>query len=179
MAARWSWGRTYRAVQWVFEASHQRLVSLLNSPKAKTVSRRPENVVTMRTAPSQPVDDSPRPKLTGTGRIVNAARCSVAGLHTAFRDEAAFRQEIVLGCLTLPFLVVLPTPAFYKLAVLCTYCGVLIAELLNTAVEKVSDRISMELHPLAKQAKDTSSAAVFISIVALAIAWSFALAART
>jgi len=131
----------------------------------------------MHTDVQPPVADLPHVKVKGIGRIVNATRCSFAGLRATFRHEAAFRQEIALGCLTLPLLMVLPTPAVYRLAVLGAYCGVLVTELLNTAVEKVTDRASPNLHPLAKQAKDMGSAAVLVSLVALAIAWGFALAA--
>ena len=55
---------------------------------------------------------------------------------------------------------------------------VLIVELLNSAVEAVVDRVSVELHPLAKRAKDIASAAVFLSLLMCAGLWLMVIAQR-
>ena len=52
---------------------------------------------------------------------------------------------------------------------------VLVVELLNSAVEAAVDRISSEPHPLAGQAKDMGSAAVFLSLVGCAATWGLVL----
>ena len=52
---------------------------------------------------------------------------------------------------------------------------VLIVELLNSAVEAVVDRIGPEVHALSKVAKDTASAAVFISLVNVVVVWTLIL----
>ncbi|MBT3378700.1 MAG: diacylglycerol kinase [Lentisphaerae bacterium] len=131
----------------------------------------------MDSSPTSPEANTARARRKGIGRVVNATRCSLAGLRATFRHEAAFRQEIALGCLTLPLLLFLAAPPVFKLAVLGAYCGVLTTELLNSAIEKVTDRASPGLHPLAKQAKDMASAAVLVSLVGWIIAWAFTLAA--
>lgn len=51
----------------------------------------------------------------------------------------------------------------------------MIAELLNSAVESVVDRIGSEFHELSGRAKDIGSAAVFMAMVLLAITWLFIL----
>ncbi|CUZ94662.1 Diacylglycerol kinase [Serratia marcescens] len=46
----------------------------------------------------------------------------------------------------------------WLLLIACSFL-LLVVELLNTAIETVVDRISLELHPLSKRAKDLGSAA--------------------
>jgi diacylglycerol kinase (ATP) len=48
---------------------------------------------------------------------------------------------------------------------------VLIVELLNSAIEAAVDRVSLELHPLIKRAKDMGSAAVMISLLNVVAVW--------
>jgi diacylglycerol kinase len=55
------------------------------------------------------------------------------------------------------------------------WLGLLVVEILNTAIEAVVDLASPERHPLAKQAKDLASAAVTIAIVANILAWATAI----
>ena len=55
---------------------------------------------------------------------------------------------------------------------------VLIVELLNSAIEAVVDRVSLENHYLAKRAKDIGSAAVFLALVNLVITWTLVLLER-
>ena len=47
----------------------------------------------------------------------------------------------------------------------------LVVELLDSAIEAVVDRISLDQHDLARRAKDLGSAAVFASLVSLAVVW--------
>jgi diacylglycerol kinase (ATP) len=112
---------------------------------------------------------------TGVQRIVHATGYSIAGLSAAWRHESAFRQECALAVLMLP-------AAWWvgrnwiEIALLAgSVMGVLIVELLNSAIETVVDRVSSELHPLSKRAKDIGSAAVMLSIVTCAALWCAAL----
>ena len=96
---------------------------------------------------------------------------SAQGFGHAFRNEAAFRQEIALT-------VVLTPSAFWlgrsplEIAILIGVCLiVLIVELLNTAVEVAIDRHGDEQHELSGAAKDLGSAAVFVSLVLVAVVW--------
>ena len=108
-------------------------------------------------------------------RIWNALNYSLSGLKAVFKEEAAFRQEVVLSCILIPAIFLLPMPAIFRLALVFANMLVLITELFNSAVEAVVDKASPEIHPLAKAAKDFGSAAVLLSLVNLAICWLFAL----
>jgi diacylglycerol kinase (ATP) len=114
---------------------------------------------------------SNKPSATGLRRIMNATRYSIKGLAAAWRGEAAFRQE------SIGFLALLPvafwlgeTPVQQALLISCLAI-VLIVELVNSAIEAAVDRIGDEHHPLAGQAKDMGSAAVFISLLAAGLVW--------
>ena len=104
-------------------------------------------------------------------RIWRAFFYSIEGLRAAWTGEAAFRQELALAVILLPIAVLLPaTPTQKALLIACTVL-VLIVELLNSAVEASVDRMSLELHPLAKRAKDIGSAAVLLALANLALVW--------
>ena len=107
----------------------------------------------------------------GARHIVFAARNSAEGLKTAFRDEQAFRQIVLLSCVLVP-LAFAAGRTWAETAVLAGVCGVsLVTELLNTAVENAIDRISLERHPLSKKAKDCGSAAQFVAQMLIACTW--------
>ena len=112
---------------------------------------------------------------TGLRRITGAVRYSLAGLASAWKHEQAFRQEV---CVIVPATVValmLPAPALEKLLLVATMVLVLVVELLNSAIEAVVDRVSLERHPLSKNAKDLGSAAVMLSLLLSAGAWAVVL----
>jgi diacylglycerol kinase (ATP) len=106
----------------------------------------------------------PKPGNTGIRRIVDAAFYSFAGLRSAWRTEAAFRQECVLALVLVPFGWWLGRNAVERALLIGCCLIVLIVELLNTAVEYVVDRIGTDHHELSGRAKDLGSAAVFVSL---------------
>ena len=116
-----------------------------------------------------------KPQKTGFGRIIDACIYSKQGLISAFKDEAAFRQEVALFLLLLPLLYLLPLSLPLKLLLLMANSMILIIELLNSAIEAVVDLTSPEHHILAKKAKDMGSAAVFIGLVLASSLWIFAI----
>ncbi len=119
--------------------------------------------------------ESPHKGKTGFKRLVNAFRYSCAGLREAYRNEDAFRQEILLALVLLPAAFWLePTMVGRALMIGCVFL-VIIVELLNSAVEATVDRISLDDHNLAKRAKDIGSAAVLVSLVNLAVVWMLVL----
>lgn len=112
---------------------------------------------------------------SGLRRIAGAMRYSLAGLCSAWKHEHAFRQEL---CVIVPAIVVallLPVTALEKLLLGATMVLVLVVELLNSAIEAVVDRVSLERHPLSKNAKDLGSAAVMLSVLLAAAAWAVVL----
>jgi diacylglycerol kinase (ATP) len=112
------------------------------------------------------------PKRSGVERIVRATGFSMAGLHAAWRNEAAFRQECVLAMVLVPAAFWLGRTAT-EVALLAGSCLlVLIVELLNSAVESTVDRVGTDHHRLSGRAKDLGSAAVFVSLLLTLLVWS-------
>ncbi|HHX35761.1 MAG TPA: diacylglycerol kinase [Gammaproteobacteria bacterium] len=118
---------------------------------------------------------SPFKGQSGVRRIVNAAGYSLAGLRAAFIGEAAFRQLLLLNAILIPisfFLSVSPVERALMVAV-CLLS--LIVELFNSAIEAAIDRISLERHPLSKNAKDMGSAAQMVGMTMIAAVWGIIL----
>jgi len=97
------------------------------------------------------------------------------GLRAAWQHEDAFRQEAVIALIAIPVALLLPASLPGKALMISSILLVLIVELLNSALETAVDHTSMELHPLAKRAKDIASAAVFLSIVNALMVWGLVL----
>lgn len=114
-----------------------------------------------------------KPGKTGLIRLIHASRYSWLGIKAAWRNESAFRQEIVLFAVLTPLALLLPVPGIEKILLIASLVAVIVIELLNSAIEAVVDRIGPELHPLSGQAKDMASAAVlFTCLTALSI-WAY------
>lgn len=96
----------------------------------------------------------------------------MAGLRTAWRNEAAFRQECVLAVVLIPVACWLGGNAVERALLIGTCLLVLIVELLNTAVEVVVDRVGTDHHELSGRAKDLGSAAVFVSLTLVVVTWA-------
>ena len=112
-----------------------------------------------------------KPGNTGLRRIVNAARFSAQGFGHAWKHEAAFRQELGITVVLIPFALWLGQTPAERLLLIASCVLVLIVELLNSAVEAVVDRFGDELHELSGRAKDMGSAAVFVSLVLVLATW--------
>ena len=113
-----------------------------------------------------------KPGNTGLRRIINATFFSMAGFRAAWRNEAAFRQELLLCVVLIPAAFWLGRTAVERSLLVGSCLVVLIVELLNTGIESVVDRFGEERHPLSGQAKDMGSAAVFTSLVLTLVIWS-------
>ncbi len=119
-----------------------------------------------------------KPGNTGLRRIVNATSFSFAGLRTAWRDEAAFRQELLLCVVLVPTAFWLGRTAVERALLIGSCFLVLVVEMLNTSIENVVDRFGGEQHRLSGQAKDLGSAAVFMSLVLTLVVWGLIAWAR-
>lgn len=116
-----------------------------------------------------------KPGRTGVSRIAAAARYSARGLAACWRNEAAFRQE-VLACLVLvPLGLWLGEGGLARALLLGSLLLVLVAEVINSALEAVVDRIGPEHHELSGRAKDLGSAAVFLALLNAALVWGLVL----
>ncbi len=115
---------------------------------------------------------NPHKMRTGLDRVLHAFGYSVQGLRAALRFESAFRQEAALALVMLPAAFWLGR-SWIEVALLAgSVLLVMIVELLNSAIEAVVDRISLDLHPLAKRAKDYGSAAVLLALLWCGGVWA-------
>lgn len=112
-----------------------------------------------------------KPSATGFRKLANSTRYSWLGFRSAWRYEEAFRHEVRLAVVMAPFAFVIGEDHTHSLLLLLSIGLVLLAEIINTAVESVVDRIGAEPHPLAGQAKDLGSSAVFLSLSIAGIVW--------
>lgn len=118
---------------------------------------------------------SPFKGKTGLQRVLNAVGYSWAGLGAAFKHEDAFRQEVWLALLLIPFALYLGETGLARALMIASVLGVLIVELLNSALEAAVDRISLEHHLLIKRAKDMGSAAVMLALINVVAVWALVL----
>ena len=107
---------------------------------------------------------------SGLKRIAAAFSYSIDGFKVAWQNEASFRQELLVVVLGTIAALSMKVSAFEKLMLVAVLVLVLIVELINSALEALVDRISLEAHPLSKNVKDLGSAAVSLAIgIALAV----------
>lgn len=110
-------------------------------------------------------------KNTGLKRIILAGGYSIKGIKSAFKNEAAFRQECLLAAILIPLACYLDVSQIERILLIAPLFLVIIIEIINSAIEAVVDRISSEHHELAGRAKDMGSAAVFICLILTAYIW--------
>lgn len=121
---------------------------------------------------SMPSDDTMnKPRRTGLSRIFWAAQYSALGLKAAWKNEAAFRQELSLMLLLVPAAFWLGQNTEQYILLIGSCMIVVIVELLNSAIESAVDRIGPERHILSGQAKDMGSAAVLFSLLLVLFSW--------
>jgi diacylglycerol kinase (ATP) len=100
------------------------------------------------------------------------------GLVFAIRSEQAVREEIGALLLSLPLAWVIGASTMRRLELVAAVAMVLVVELLNTAIEKLSDRLTMDHDPQIGRVKDMGSAAVGIMLLMSALFWLFAIVER-
>lgn len=108
---------------------------------------------------------------TGLKRILNATSYSIAGFKAAFQNEAAFRQIILINVLLIPISLCLEVSRVEHALLIMVCLLAIIVELINSAIEAVVDRISLERHELSKNAKDMGSAAQFVALAMIFFTW--------
>ena len=112
---------------------------------------------------------------TGVRRIVRAAGFSWKGFIAAFKNEAAFRQELALTLLIVPLAFWLTEDRLERALMVGVWLLVPLMEMINSAIEAVVDRIGDEYHPLAGAAKDIGSAAVVFAFMIAVVVWAILL----
>jgi diacylglycerol kinase (ATP) len=111
-------------------------------------------------------------------RLLRATINSWRGLLAATRSEEAFRLELIALVLAIPVAFLLAEQAWKRLALIAVVAFVLVVELLNTAIEKLADRVNLAIDPQIGRVKDMGSAAVGLALLIAAMAWLLALAER-
>ena len=114
----------------------------------------------------------------GPRQVWSAFRWSMKGLRAAWRHEASFRLEAMLAVVLIPLGLWLGEGGVEKLLLVLAPLLVLSAELLNSAIEAVVDKVSPDFNELAGRAKDMGSAAVFVLLVLVALSWGLILLPR-
>ncbi|MFV8818553.1 diacylglycerol kinase [Haliea sp. E17] len=112
-----------------------------------------------------------KPDRRGVARLVAATRYSWKGFKAAWMNEEAFRLEASLAIGFVPLAFLIGDSLAHQVALVIT-CGlVILAEVINTAIESIVDRIGTEYDPLSGQAKDLGSAGVFVSLSLFLVVW--------
>lgn len=112
------------------------------------------------------------PRTTGLRHLFAATSYSCQGLASAFKKEAAFRQDILLNIAGDACAFIFSLTCAERILVIALGLILLAVELLNTAVESVVDLVSPGWNPLAKRAKDLGSAAIFCTLTAYFVSWA-------
>ncbi|USP41280.1 diacylglycerol kinase [Acinetobacter sp. XS-4] len=118
---------------------------------------------------------SPYKGKTGLKRILNATGYSISGFKAAYKNEAAFRQIVLINLILIPVSLFLDVTRSEHVLLIIVCLFTMIVELFNSAIEAVVDRVSLEKHQLSKNAKDMGSAAQFVALSIIAITWLFIL----
>lgn len=96
---------------------------------------------------------------------------ALKGLRDIIAHETSFRLELILVLFLTPVLFFIPVELSYKLLMFIALMGMPIAEAMNSAIERVTDLVTLEYHEMAGRAKDAGSAVVFLSIVVFVVVW--------
>ena len=108
---------------------------------------------------------------TGLKRIINATGYSLAGFKAAYQHEAAFRQIVLINVILIPITFFLDVTRIEQAVMIAVCLLAMIVELFNSAIEAVVDRVSLDKHPLSKNAKDMGSAAQFVALSMIVVTW--------
>jgi len=96
----------------------------------------------------------------------------------AVRSEQAIREELVALLLSVPAAWLVGASIMRRVELVCAVALILAVELLNTAIEKLADRLTMDRDPQIGRVKDMGSAAVGVAMLMGMVFWLFALAER-
>ena len=121
------------------------------------------------------IEESPFKGKTGIPRLINAFGYSVDGFKAAFKNEDAFRQELFVAAVLVPLGLYLGKTGVEKALLVSVVLLVLIVELFNSAIEAAVDHTSIDVHPLAKRAKDIASASVIVALAIVIGVWALVL----
>lgn len=127
----------------------------------------------------EPQSKGYKPEPTGTvRRLIRALGFSLDGLKVTWRSEWAFRADVLAFVVCAPLALWIGADGVERALLIGSLALVLIAELVNSGIEAVVDRIGPDRHALSKKAKDIGSAIVLIALLAAAAVWLLILVPR-
>lgn len=110
-------------------------------------------------------------KPTGLKRIHLATLNSFRAFKWLYKNESAFKQELLLLLIAIPISFIFDITVKEQVTLILAIVFIMFTEVFNTAIEAIVDRVGLDIHPLSGLAKDLGSAAVFISLVIAASIW--------
>ncbi|TRX56355.1 diacylglycerol kinase [Thalassomonas sp. M1454] len=116
-----------------------------------------------------------KPNGAGLARLFKATRCSMQGFAAAWQHEAAFRQELLLTSILFPFSFFLASSINHWLILFFSLLFLLFAEIVNSALEALADKVCLDHDVLIGRAKDLGSSLVFIALVFMKVVWLLAI----
>jgi diacylglycerol kinase (ATP) len=111
-------------------------------------------------------------------RLLKSFNHAIKGLAETFKQEANFRVQIIVAALVIVLMAYFPLTSYERLLLLIMIVLVLVMELVNTALEKLSDLLKPRLNNYVKSVKNMTAAAVMLSsgaaiAVGLVIFWPY------
>jgi len=100
------------------------------------------------------------------------ASYALEGIKDLIKTETSFQIELVLAIFLLPILIFIDVTLIDKIVMFITLLGMLIAEAMNSAIERVVDLVTLDHHIMAGRAKDVGSAVVLLSVVVFVVVWT-------
>jgi len=100
------------------------------------------------------------------------------GLAFAIRSEQAVREELVALAISIPLAWIVGATTMRRVELVAAVVMVLVVEILNTAIEKLADRLTTAHDPQIGRVKDMGSAAVGVALLMAFIFWVFAIVER-
>lgn len=110
-------------------------------------------------------------KKKGIRRLTSSIKNSLDGFVDAVITEDAFRQLLIINIILLIVTFLIDITKMERLLLISSCFLLLVVELLNTAIESVVDRISLDIHPLSKRAKDLGGAAQLVTVIMAIALW--------
>lgn len=123
---------------------------------------------------SEPIPP-PETKRRDFRNFLASVKYALEGFWAAVRHEPSFREDLIFVAVLTPLAVILPVNAVSTAVMMASLFLIVIAELLNSAIEWTIDDISLEKRPFAKRAKDMGSAAVFLAYINCIVVWGLIL----
>ncbi len=111
-------------------------------------------------------------------RLWRATINSRNGLIFAIRSEQAVREELFVLLIAVPLACLVGLTVMRRVELVAAVALVLVVELLNTAIEKLADRLTLDHDPQIGRVKDMGSAAVGVSLLMASAFWLFAIVER-